>query len=263
MSKSLKNFITIKEFIKKYTARQIRMVFLINKWWMPMTYSLEGMEYAVTLENKLFTFVSIIESKSKEREKMDVKKNENSDEKKNGNRDVKNERRDVKNENRDVKNVKDEKNSFDNNIFILNNVCFNDDDKFYFNLLEDLKNEIHTSLCDNIDTSLVIKKLFTFISTVNQNIEKINFGLANAIKEYFNKLLRIFGLIDDEVKKDDSKEEKLLELINGLRNDIRDLCKKKSESKEFFGVCDKLRDDVKKLGYIIEDKGDKSIIRKE
>ena len=32
MSKSIKNFIKIKEFTKIYTAKQIRFLFLIQKW---------------------------------------------------------------------------------------------------------------------------------------------------------------------------------------------------------------------------------------
>ena len=32
MSKSLKNFITIKEALRKYTARQLRLLFLLHNW---------------------------------------------------------------------------------------------------------------------------------------------------------------------------------------------------------------------------------------
>lgn len=39
MSKSLKNFITIREALTVYTARQLRMVFLLHKYNAPMDYS--------------------------------------------------------------------------------------------------------------------------------------------------------------------------------------------------------------------------------
>ena len=32
MSKSLKNFITIQEVLKRYTARQLRLTFLLHSW---------------------------------------------------------------------------------------------------------------------------------------------------------------------------------------------------------------------------------------
>lgn len=32
MSKSLKNFVTIEEALKKYTASQIRIMFLLHQW---------------------------------------------------------------------------------------------------------------------------------------------------------------------------------------------------------------------------------------
>lgn len=39
MSKSLKNFTTIKEMLKIYTAKQVRFLFLIHKWNVKMNYS--------------------------------------------------------------------------------------------------------------------------------------------------------------------------------------------------------------------------------
>jgi cysteinyl-tRNA synthetase len=39
MSKSLKNFITIRQALDKYTARQLRMLFLVHSWHGTMDYS--------------------------------------------------------------------------------------------------------------------------------------------------------------------------------------------------------------------------------
>ncbi|EFA76443.1 cysteinyl-tRNA synthetase [Heterostelium album PN500] len=54
MSKSLKNFITIQDALKKYTARQIRMLFLIHRYDKPMNYSTESMTNVIEIE-KIFT----------------------------------------------------------------------------------------------------------------------------------------------------------------------------------------------------------------
>ncbi len=53
MSKSLKNFITIREALEKHTARQIRFCFLIHKYNSPMDYGDSTMVEAVSIE-KIF-----------------------------------------------------------------------------------------------------------------------------------------------------------------------------------------------------------------
>jgi cysteinyl-tRNA synthetase len=52
MSKSLKNFITIKEALKKYTARQIRILFLLTSWQDTIDYSDQAMTLAIAFEKK-------------------------------------------------------------------------------------------------------------------------------------------------------------------------------------------------------------------
>lgn len=54
MSKSLKNFITIRQTLEQFTANQIRMCFLLHKWNTTMNYSDGAMEEAKAKE-KVFT----------------------------------------------------------------------------------------------------------------------------------------------------------------------------------------------------------------
>ncbi|KCZ78066.1 cysteine-tRNA ligase [Anncaliia algerae PRA109] len=65
MSKSLKNFITIKDMLKDYTPREIRMLFLIHNWNTDMEYSVDAMEYSKKVEQKIINFISTIESRIK------------------------------------------------------------------------------------------------------------------------------------------------------------------------------------------------------
>jgi cysteinyl-tRNA synthetase len=53
MSKSLKNFVTIKEVLKKYTARQIRLCFILHKYNATMDYDDNTMVHSVNIE-KIF-----------------------------------------------------------------------------------------------------------------------------------------------------------------------------------------------------------------
>ena len=56
MSKSLKNFITIQQAFEKYSARQIRLLFLLHSWSSTLDYSDKGMEQAISYERLLNEF---------------------------------------------------------------------------------------------------------------------------------------------------------------------------------------------------------------
>ncbi|XP_048216984.1 cysteine--tRNA ligase, cytoplasmic isoform X2 [Perognathus longimembris pacificus] len=56
MSKSLKNFITIKDALKKYSARQLRLAFLMHAWKDTLDYSNNTMESALQYEKFLNEF---------------------------------------------------------------------------------------------------------------------------------------------------------------------------------------------------------------
>ena len=53
MSKSLKNFITIKEALHRYSARQLRLAFLQHAWNVTLDYSEQTMTEAFHIE-KIF-----------------------------------------------------------------------------------------------------------------------------------------------------------------------------------------------------------------
>lgn len=56
MSKSLKNFITIKQALEKYTARQIRFMFLMHDWRSTLDYSDHSMSEAIDTEKTFNEF---------------------------------------------------------------------------------------------------------------------------------------------------------------------------------------------------------------
>ena len=60
MSKSLKNFITIQEVLKKYTARQLRLTFLLHGWKETLDYSDATMEAAVSYEKLVNEFFLVV-----------------------------------------------------------------------------------------------------------------------------------------------------------------------------------------------------------
>lgn len=55
MSKSLKNFITIKEILALYSATQLRFFFLLQKWDQPLNYQRKDTMLEVNSKIKAFT----------------------------------------------------------------------------------------------------------------------------------------------------------------------------------------------------------------
>lgn len=58
MSKSLKNFITIREALGRYSSRQLRLAFLTTAWDGPMDFKDDVMEEMKSLEEKLCVWFS-------------------------------------------------------------------------------------------------------------------------------------------------------------------------------------------------------------
>ena len=56
MSKSLKNFITIRQALENNTARQIRLCFLMHKYNAPMDYGDNTMSHALNTEKTFVEF---------------------------------------------------------------------------------------------------------------------------------------------------------------------------------------------------------------
>ena len=50
MSKSLKNFVTIKDALKKYTAQQLRLAFLHHSWNATLDFSDNSMQAIIQIE---------------------------------------------------------------------------------------------------------------------------------------------------------------------------------------------------------------------
>ncbi|KAL3900809.1 MAG: hypothetical protein SGPRY_012387 [Prymnesium sp.] len=60
MSKSLKNFITIREALERDSARQIRLMFLLQAWDKPMDYSDQTIDDAKSKEKRLESFFGMV-----------------------------------------------------------------------------------------------------------------------------------------------------------------------------------------------------------
>lgn len=74
MSKSLKNFITIKEALKQHTATQIRFAFLLHSWKDTLDYSANTMEIAIKYEKLLNEFFLNVKDLIRQRKSSEMTK---------------------------------------------------------------------------------------------------------------------------------------------------------------------------------------------
>lgn len=79
MSKSLKNFITIKEALKQHTATQIRFAYLLHSWKDTLDYSANTMEIAIRYEKLLSEFFLNVKDLVRQHKGDEMKKFEQKD----------------------------------------------------------------------------------------------------------------------------------------------------------------------------------------
>ncbi|XP_075694186.1 cysteine--tRNA ligase, cytoplasmic isoform X1 [Rhinoderma darwinii] len=225
MSKSLKNFITIKDALQRNTARQLRLAFLMHSWKDTLDYSNNTMESAVQYEKFMNEFF------------LNVK--------------------DIMRAPTDITGqfVKWESPEID-----LNNSFYNK------------KSDIHSALCDNIDSRTVMEEMRALVSQCNSYIagKKVakqppNRMLLESISTYLTRMLKIFGAIEGEEPIGfpvggnaqnlnlESTVIPYLQVLSEFREGVRQIARE-NKVLGVLQLCDSLRDDVlPELGVRLED----------
>ena len=114
--------------------------------------------------------------------------------------------------------------------------------------IENIKRDFLNAMDDDFNTSLAISHIYELIKIANSELNKNNKDL-NKLKNIENVLdecaIDILGLKFEE-KEENKTDEKLLEYILNLRNQLR--------QNKNFELSDQIRDDLTKLGYEVNDK---------
>ncbi|KAI9294736.1 cysteinyl-tRNA synthetase [Neoconidiobolus thromboides FSU 785] len=228
MSKSLKNFITIKEALEKYSARQLRLTFLMHPWDNGMDFKTSSMQETMAVEKLINNF--LINVKAMIQEKKNVIKEFD------GNHDFYNEEKEM---------LK----------------IFNQKQKNIHNALLD---SFNTPLAIRELTELINK---SNIYLKNQK-ENNNIDLINKIALYIMKMLNVFGLnetsndigFSNKLQGTESSEDQImpyLQVLSKFRDNIRSLARENSDNKQILKVCDNLRDhELAELGVLLDDRED-------
>lgn len=237
MSKSLKNFVSIRDALSRHSARRLRMAFLLHSWKDTLDYSDNTMDMASQWE-KVFSEFFL---------------------------NVKDLLRDAPGANSVEAYTK-----WSEEEVVLNT-------KFLA-----AKDDVHTALCDNVDTRTALESLRSavtacnvYIKTKQESKKPPDVTLLRSIAGYVTHILEVFGVASESVTpaigfgtrdgkaSNVSYEEILqpyLEVISSFRLNIRaiamGLCGSR-ESVEVLEQCDYLRDStLPELGVRLEDRVD-------
>nr|CEL70364.1 TPA: Cysteinyl-tRNA synthetase, cytoplasmic [Neospora caninum Liverpool] len=169
MSKSLKNFITIKECLSRFTARQIRLLCLMNRWDSFMNYSPDGetMQQAIDVDRSFDNFFALVKAKL-----------------------------------RDATPVSDYAQKWGADDFALNEQL--QSAKEQASPLEELRNcDVHKAILDNFSTPEALVALQHLMSATNSYLnqktgEDVKAPLIKEVAKYIFHMLKIFGVVEDD-----------------------------------------------------------------
>ncbi|TSC91045.1 MAG: cysteinyl-tRNA synthetase [Parcubacteria group bacterium Gr01-1014_2] len=187
MSKSLKNFITIKDILKGYLPEAVRFMILSTHYRSPIDYkedlikqSEAGIQRVLELVNKL----ELIKKSGPEEKKVEI----------------------------------DE-------------------------IIKNVQMEFNAKMDDDFNTPEAVAALFNFIRIVNSFIDNQNLDRKSAEKAIgvLKEIDEVFGILP---KKESGIPEKIFELVQN---------REKLRKEKAWLEADKVRDEVKSLGYSIED----------
>ena len=114
-------------------------------------------------------------------------------------------------------------------------------------IIAKIKEEIIAAMDDDFNSPAAVARVFDLVRIVNEKLE-------NTTPDDISLLYRASVLLDDvnaflgiipEERENTANNDELVEILLAVRNELRD--------KKEFGLADKIRDDLYKLGFVIED----------
>ncbi|CDH48408.1 cysteinyl-trna synthetase [Lichtheimia corymbifera JMRC:FSU:9682] len=228
MSKSLKNFITIQEALKTYSARQLRLFFLTHQWHTKMDFKHTGMQEAIQMETTIKNFFDNVTALGN-RIRSDGSRGS------------------IKLENGDITHRWREA---------------EDELSKYF---QDRVDGVHAALCDSINTPAAMDEIVALISQTNKYMAPgasvVNLELLEDISSWIQGTMEMFGVdIGKNTAASGDNGEFLMQCLRELssfRDRVRQAALDKKDFKEYLKLCDELRDvQLAELGVALDDQKD-------
>jgi len=241
MSKSLKNFITIRQALKDYTSRQLRFAFLAHGWAETLDYSPNTMKTALAYEKTFKEFFLNVADTIRRRSNL-------------------------------LNSIKDAR------LCDVFNKWSNDDIALNVEFLKGV-DKVDAALCDNFDTRSSLNALASLIKECNRR-PTADIMLLRDVACYVERILNIFGADFSDIKFDklfylepslkapvspndtgslpSATNLKFVETLAQFRADIRRISKNddpKQSIKQILSLCDTMRDrTLPDLGIRLEDR---------
>lgn len=254
MSKSLKNFITIRQALNDYSSRQLRLAFLAHSWAETLDYSPNTMNTAIGYERTFKEFfLNVTDDFRRRLNKISISNEDASGD----------------SGKKDLCKYFEKWSCHDHQL----------NQEFL-----DTVNKIDIALCDNIDTRSTLNLLSALVKECNKR-PNTNLILLKDVACYISRMLEIFGASFDEINlkclfadlfqrnkntttsdsslpsNNNTSNELVLKYIVALaqfRADIRQISKSgeaQQSVRQILALCDTLRDEtLPNLGVRLEDK---------
>ncbi len=130
---------------------------------------------------------------------------------------------------------------------------YNIEDNLNYNkntdIIKNFRKEIIDIMDDDFNSAVSVAKIFDLVKVVNEKMES-EYSVSKEMhvlkdaKDIFDEINKFFDIIPMTYEKSENTE-KLLEILLNIRDELR-------ERKE-YALADKIRGEIEKLGYIIED----------
>lgn len=118
----------------------------------------------------------------------------------------------------------------------------NEDDKVFRNRLSTYRDRFIEAMDDDLNTADAVAVIFDLVRDINSNInESSSKSLIKAAYDMFTELTGILRIVNKEEEKLDDEIERLIEE------------RQKARKEKNWALADKIRDDLKKRGIILED----------
>ncbi|KAJ3275281.1 hypothetical protein HDV01_001008 [Terramyces sp. JEL0728] len=238
MSKSLKNFITIKEALQTNSAAQIRIMFLLHQWNAVLDYSNGSLNEAKTVENAIQNFLATVKAVVQE-QKFESRESTG-------------------------------KHNFGSSEAALLKVLSERQNAVRAALADSFNTPGAMA-----EIRALVTQGNTYYNEKQKSKLKPNATVLNKVATYITQLMTTLGVFEDSnpsigsfgsTKSSSNRDEILLPVLQTMstfRDNVRKLAQEKADPKDILAFCDKLRDEeLAEHGISLEDREDgKALIK--
>jgi cysteinyl-tRNA synthetase len=216
MSKSLKNFLSIRETLEQVTASQLRIMFLMHQWDSVLDYSEGAIETAKGYETFVKNFIAMVESVAREGDVKSVELNQH-------------------NYNQLERKLVQE--LAEMRIKVRERLCDSFDTPAVMLLLKQL-----------------ISSANTYVAEKRKENAAVNHRPLVMVKAYVEKMLQTFGVFQSENKQTQGDDlVGFAQTVSQFRDNVRRIAQEKKD-KDVLTLCDELRDlGLVQHGVLVED----------